>query len=281
MWFLFSVLAGALYTGEVLILRYLLRQQKDAWAFSFFYSLVGTVICLPFMLSAPVIPADAGVWVLALLVGLLIVGHNLLIFKASNFLEASLIGTLSKLRLVWVFILGVTLLQDPFNWQKLAGTLLAIIAGLVIMHNFKRPRSTTGVSLVLWATFLNAAVIILSKYLLGSFNAVSLTFFATFLPAVIFNFILMPRAIPRIKKLFKEDWRLVLLACALGSLANLALNQALSLHDASSVLVIGEAFLVLVLVGEHIWLKEKEYLWVKLLSVALAVAGAILMQIHL
>ncbi len=281
MWLIFSVLAGAFYTGEALVMRYLLRQQKDAWAFSFFYSLVGAIVSFPFMLSAPVVPRGVNIWALAMLVGLLIVGNNLLLFKASNVLEASLIGTLSKLRLVWVFIMSVVLLHDPFSWQKLAGTLLAIVAGLVILHNFKRPKSIGGVSLVLWATLFNASIVILTKYLLGSFNAVSLTFFVSFLPAVVFNFILMPRASSRVKKLFREDWRVVILACVLGSLANLALNQALSLHDASSVLVINEAFLVLVLAGEHIWLKEKEYLWVKLLSVGLAVAGAVLIQAHL
>jgi drug/metabolite transporter (DMT)-like permease len=232
------------------------------------------------MLRAPVVPHGVGIWALAMLMGLLIVGSNLLMFKASNHLEASLIGTFSKLRLVWVFILGVVLLHAPFSWQELGGTVLAIAAGLVIMHNFKRPNSSAGISLVLWATLFTASIIILTKYLLGSFNVGSLTFFVTFFPAVIFNFIFMPHAAARIKKLFKEDWPVVLPACSFGTFANLALNQALSLHDASGVLVINEVFLILVLVGEHIFLKEKEYLWVKLLSVALAIAGAIIIEIH-
>jgi len=280
MWLLFSVLAGAFYTGENLVMRYLLRQQKDAWAFSFFYSLVGALITFPFMLSAPVIPHRADTWALALTVGLLIVGNNLLIFKASNYLEASLIGAFSKLRLVWVFVLGLLFLHAPFSWQELAGTSFAIAAGLVIVHNIRRPKSGNGVSLILWATLFNASIIILTKYLLGSFNVGSLTFFVSFLPAVLFNFILMPHAAMRIKKLFKEDPGVVLFACAFGTFANLALNQALSLHDASGVLIINETFLILVLVGEHMFLKEKEYFWVKVLSVGLAVAGAILIEVH-
>jgi drug/metabolite transporter (DMT)-like permease len=280
MWLLFTALSGALYTGEGLLQRFLLRSQKDAWAFSFFYSLVGTVVSLPFMLSAPRLPSSPSVWLLALAVGALIVVHNLLIFKASNHLEVSLVGSLAKLRLAWIFILGIVFLGSPFSWAKLFGTILTMLAGIVIIHRFKRPDSLTGVSFVLSATIFNAAIIILSKYLLGSFNAVSLTFFATFLPATILNFILMPRAISRIKKLFRDDWRIVLLACGLGSLANLALNQALSLHDAASVVVISEVFLVLTLVGEHILLKEKEQLWVKIVSVLLAVGGAVLIQIR-
>ena len=76
--------------------------------------------------------------------------------------------------------------------------------------------------------------------------------------------------------MFKADWRVVFGICAVGALANLALNKALSLHDATSVMIISEVFLVLVLAGEHLVLKEKEQLWIKLGSIVLAIAGAVM-----
>jgi drug/metabolite transporter (DMT)-like permease len=161
----------------------------------------------------------------------------------------------------------------------LLGTILAVCAGWIILHSFKRPDSAKGISFVLIMSVANATIIVLFKYLLSSYNAASLTFFADFLPATIFTLILMPGAAARIKNLFKDDWRVVFLACALGALSNLALNAALSLHDAASVLVVNEAFLVLLLVGEHVYLKERERAWVKLTSVILATAGAILIDI--
>ena len=279
MWFLFAALSGLLYSGESLLQRFLLRDQKDAWAFSFFYSLIGTVIALPFMLADAQLPTSWVPWLLAVVVGLLIVGNNLLVFKSSNYLEASIVGSLSKIRFVWIFVLGILFLDSSFSWPKLFGTVLAIAAGVVIIHSFKRPKSLVGIALVLGATLFNASIIILSKYLLDSFNVASFTFFATFLPAAIFNFLLMPQAFKRTKRLFKSDWRVIVVACSLGAFANLALNKALSLHDANSVVVMSEIFLVLVLAGEHILLKEKEHLWIKLLSIALAISGAILMQI--
>ncbi len=276
MWFLFSSLAGILYTAEGLLQRHFLRQQKDAWAFSFFYSLVGAIVSFPFMLASPVLPTSIGPWLGALLVGLLIVGNNLLLFKAANHIEASIIGTLFKLKFVWIFGLSIIFLGSAFEWTKLGGVILTIAAGLLILHQFKRPKDNMGVSLVLLATVFNALLIIASKYLLDYFNAPSLTFFASFLPALLLNFILMPRATSRIRGMFKADWKVVFGICAVGAVANLALNQALSLHDATSVMIISEVFLVLVLAGEHLVLKEKEQLWVKLGSIVLAVAGAIL-----
>jgi drug/metabolite transporter (DMT)-like permease len=279
MWLFFSVLAGALYTAESLLQRFHLRKQKDVWTFALFYSLIGSIVTLPFMLAAPKIPTHPETWALTAIVGLLIVGNNMLFFKATGLIEMSVINSLLKLRLAWVFLFGVLFLHDHFSWQELAGTILAMCAGWVILHSFKKPDSTKGISLILTMTIVNASIIILFKYLLSSYNAVSLTFFADFLPATIFTLLLAPRAVTRIKQIFKDDWRVIFLACALGALTNLALNAALSLHDAAGVLVINEAFLVLVLVGEHIYLKEREYAWIKFASVVLAISGAILIEI--
>lgn len=279
MWLVFALLAGGLYTAQGLLTRHVLRGQKDAWAFSFYFSLIGAIVSLPFMLTSPKIPTTPFPWILAIIVGLLIVGQNLLNFKSSNYIEASLSGAITKFRLVWVFILSVIILHSAFSWQKLLGTLLAVSAGLVIIHQFKRPKSFTGVAFAFSATIFYAVVIILYKYLFASFNSVSLTFFVTFLPPVLINLILMPHALERIKKIFKENGLLVSLACGLGALANLALNQGLSLNEASSVLVIIEAFLVVTLVGEHVFLKEKEQLWVKIIAVILATVGAVLIRL--
>lgn len=279
MWIFYSVLAGALYTAESLLQRFHLRKQTDVWTFALFYCLIGSIVTFPFMLASPKVPTTVVPWLLTALVGLLIVANNLLFFKATGLIEMSLINSLMKLRLVWIFVFGVMFLRDPFSWQKFLGTLCAISAGWLILHSFKKPESTRGITLILAMTFVNAAIIILFKYLLSSFNAFSLTFFADFLPATIFTIILAPKAVTRIKTIFKDDWRIIFLACSLGAFSNIALNLALSLHDAASVVVINEIFLILVLVGEHIFLKEKEHTWIKVVSVVLAIAGAIFIQI--
>lgn len=235
---------------------------------------------LPFMLASPKIPTDTGPWLLSALVGLLVVGNNILFFKATGLIEVSLLNSLLKLRLVWIFIFGLLFLGEPFSWEKLVGTFLAILAGWLIIHSFKRPDSAKGITLVLVMTVVNAAIIILFKYLLSSYNAVSLTFFVAFLPATIFTFILAPKALSKIKSVFNnDDWRVIFLACSAGALSNLALMTALSLNSATSVLIINEVFLILVLVGEHIVLKEKEQAWIKAVTVVLAIAGAVLIQI--
>lgn len=265
--------------AESLLQRSHLRKQNDVWTFALFYCLIGSLVSLPFMLASPKVPSEPGLWLLSLLVGLLIVGNNMLLFKATGLIEVSQLNSLLKLRLVWAFIFGLLFLGEPFSWEKLAGTLLAILAGWLIIHSFKRPESVKGITLVLVMSFVNAAIFILFKYLLSSYNAVSLMFFADFLPATIFTVLFAPKALTKIKTIFKGDWQIIFLACILGALSNLALLAALSLNSVTSVLIINEVFLILVLVGEHIVLKEKEHAWIKAVTVILAIAGAVLIQI--
>ena len=281
MWLIFALLGGLLYTVQGLMSRHLLKgAQKDVWAFSFYFSLVGALVSLPFMLAAPVVPSTLGPWLVGLLAACLIVGQNWLVFSAMRYIGPSLSGSISKFRLVWVFGLSVLVLGTGFSWQKLLGTLFVVTAGLVIMKHFSQPQSYLGVGFAFGASLLFAVVIIIYKLLFPAFNAPSLTFFVAFLPPLLINFmIMMPRAWQRIRALYQENSKLVVVACALGALANLALNQGLAIGEASSVLVVVEACLVVTLVGEHIFLKEKEQTWVKTTSVGLAVVGAVLIQL--
>lgn len=89
----------------------------------------------------------------------------------------------------------------------------------------------------------------------------------------------MPNSLKRITKMMQESKLSVILACALGAFANLTMNYALTLGEASKVLVIIEAFLIITLVGEHIFLKEKDHLITKIIAAIIVVAGAILIRL--
>jgi drug/metabolite transporter (DMT)-like permease len=143
MWLFYALLAGGLYTVVGLLTRHVLKGQKDAWAFSFYFSLIGAVVSFPFMLAAPVLPKSIGPWLLALLVGFLIVGYNLLNFKVSNYIEVSLSGAIMKIRLVWIFVLSLLFLGVGFSWQQILGTLITVAAGVVIIRKFHPVQGAT------------------------------------------------------------------------------------------------------------------------------------------
>lgn len=279
MWIIFTLIAGILTTLQMLLSRHVLKTGKDAWAYSFWYSFTGAIVCLPFVLFSPTIPMTFSPWLLVMLVSSIIVLHNILVFKAMKSLEASIGGALSKFRLVWVFLFGILLLHEVFSWYKVAGTLFTILAGFVVVKKFKQPEKLSAVLLVIISTILNASIIILYKYLFVSFNVITMTFLIFLIPAIL-NFIIMPDAYNRITKIVRTDGKLVLLSTAMSGFANLAINQSFLLGEVSRVTVLSEAFLIITLFFEHRFFKERKYLHVKILSVILAVIGAVLMVIQ-
>ncbi len=281
MWLVFAILSGAFYTAQGLFTRHILKEGKnDAWAFSFYFSVVGALVSLPFFLTSIKIPGNvfSSYWLLMILSGLLIVAQNLLIFKSANDLPASISGAMTKFRLVWVFILGVIILKEIFNWQKAVGTFFAVMAGIIILNKAKKLGSFEGISFVFLSTIFYAIIIVFYKYLFQAFNSQSLTFFVFFIPAVI-NLAIMPNAFERITIMAKSSGWSVFVACVFGAFANLTMNYALSIGEASRVLVIIESFLVVTLVGEHLILKEKRHLKIKLLAVLMAIVGAVLIRL--
>lgn len=278
MWFSFAILSGLFYTGSQLISRHVLKGGKDSWAFSFYFSFVGAIVSFPFMLMDLKLPHSIGLYAVMLFTGFFIVGHNYLIFKAQNYLEPSLQGAILKFRLVWVFALGVILLSESITAYKVIGTILAFLAGVVVVGKFGKRNYLKGITLVIFSTILYSSLIILNKYLLEDFNAASLTFFIFFFPTII-NYIVMPQRQSRITSLSKSDFKFVILSCIFGAFANLAMNEALDLGEASKVLVIIESFLIVILAGEKIFLKEKGSFLTKLIAVGLATAGGILIRI--
>lgn len=278
MWLPLSLAAGLLYTVQGLLTRYVLKGDQDAWAFSFYFSLVGALTALPFVLWQPQFATSPTLWLVLLLVGGLIVLQNYLSFRSTNYLEASVQGSITKVRLLWVLIIGVLFFQESLSVLKIIGTLLTIAAGIVIYFKSTEVKSKLGFYLTLAATLVYAVIIGLYKVLFSEFNSATLTFFIFAIPAVMNSFV-MPNAIQRIKKMAVTQGKSVLIATFLGGFANLAMNQALEMGEASRVLVIIEAFLIILLMGEHIYLKERSDFKRKLVAVGLATIGAILIRI--
>jgi drug/metabolite transporter (DMT)-like permease len=279
MWIWLAVLSGIFYTISGLVTRHILKGNKDAWAFSFYFSFIGAITSLPFMMVKPNYPSDLIPWLILIGVAVLIVIQNLLNFKSSNTLEASILGSVLKLRLVWVLLIGIFLLHESMTLTKIIGTIITFIAGLIIVAKFKSSSSFKGIGYAISSTIFYAIVIGLYKILFQSFNSQTLTFFIFLFPSII-NLIIMPHSIARIIRIFHENGLYVIIACLFGGFANLAMNQALAIGEASRVLVIIESFLILTLVGENLVLKESHNLFIKIIAVVLATSGAVLIRMN-
>jgi drug/metabolite transporter (DMT)-like permease len=279
MWLLYAICSGLFYSFGGIIARYLLKGKKDAWAYSFWFSFVGAIIVFPFVIINYEGPKTFWIWLLGITICLVIILHNYMVNKATNFIEPSLQGSITKFRLLWILILGVLLLNESFTTIKLLGTILTVIASFIIVSRFKAKTILIGLGLTFFATFIYAGVITCYSFFLKHFNTVSLTFFI-FLFSSILNLIFMPHSIKRVGRFMKDNHPiLIILATSFSAFGFLLLNQALSTGEQSKVVVITEASLIVTLIAEYLILKEKTKVLTKLIAITLTIAGAILVKI--
>ncbi len=278
MWLLLSLAAGSFYTASDLISRYVLKKKLDPWAFSFYFSTVGAFVSLPFIFFDESNKLAMLPLLILFSLGFLIVLHNYLKMKSLNFASVSLSNTVYKFRLVAIFAFAIFTGQDVFSYNKLLGVLLVTVSGLFLLHSFKKEKSYFGLLLSLGAALVYAVVISAMKVLFNYFSVSLLTFMIFAVPAML-NYLIMPKAKERIVKLYKQEGKMVIIACFFGALANLSINAAYNLSTVSAVAVILEVFLILVLLLETLVLNEKEQLIAKVLAVIVALMGAILVQL--
>lgn len=280
MWVYYAIGAGILFTFSTLLNRRILKAGNDPWILSFYFSAIGAVITLPFMIGHLHMPSIWSLWLVMLLTAGLIVFHNFLNYTALKYISASVHGTFYKLRLVWAFLIGVFLTNESWHALTVVGVGLTVAAGMLLLWQKGERFSMKGIAFVVGSGLVNAIAFTLFKFLFGSFSVETLTFLTFFLPAII-NTLVIPQFPARLKEFgSKQKWLLVILACSFGAFANLAINTAINLGEVTGVLVIVEVFLILVLAGEHLFLKERAGMLKKTAAVVLAIIGAICILIR-
>lgn len=279
MWLLFSIISGVLASAQSLIARMFLKNIKDAKAFSFYFSIIGSLVTFPFALSYGQFSRNIDAWIILLIICVLIVIHNWLFFAATKYIEPSIQSTVNRFRLIWIFLVGVLIFSEATSPMKLIGTVLTISAGIVLISKYRTGMKLRGIIFMIICTLISTLVVASYKPLMTEFNGIALGFLVFLFPAVII-FIALPDRFNRIVNLYRNNngkkWLILSGVC--GGLGNLAVMIAFQTGELSRVVVVTESFLFLTLIGEAIILKERSNLKLKVLAVILSVIGAILVQ---
>ncbi len=277
-WFIYALLSALFYTIAGILTRKLLKGNKDAWAYSFWFSFIGAIIVSPFLLSEKNFTNNPTAWTMIILMISFVVLHNYLKNKAVNFISPSIQGAVGRLRMVWIFFLDVLVLGESFSAIKLIGLFFAVSAGLLLYQNLKNTKSARGIYLELAATIIYAFIITSYSYFFKHFSVMQLTFLVLAFGAII-NVIMMPDWKNRSKKIFTKDYKLIISSSVFAAFGYLFLNNALNTGEQSTIIVTTESFLVITFFAEYLYLKEKDLALKKIIAVILAIIGAILVQI--
>ncbi len=284
-----ALIAGALYTGSNLVARKVLKDGSDAWSYSFIFSSIGLIVTLPLLLVEYLAAAfnnterlseSAGhepslLILVVIAMGLIVVAHNAALFSANNYISPSVNGSIYKLRLIWLALIGTVFFQESLTDGLKLGTLLVVASGVILAGGMKGKKSLLGITLVAAASVFYAVGLSASKFLLTDLTSLQVTTLVFAVPAAL-NLPIIYRRRERFLALWQKHKKLVLMGGVLGAFANICVFAALATENISVVPLLIEAFLVVTFAGEIIILRERENLKLKLLAVALSILGSIL-----
>lgn len=293
MWFWLAIISGSISTIRDILNRTILKEKGDSLAFSFLCQVFPVVFSLPLFIFGLKFPPTIFPYLLLFAIGVVDTLSIFLIMESFKYLEVSLRTIIYQLRLFWVLMLSILILDESLNLAKTIG--VCLIFGGITLAVFKKrkiswwqrtfsrfldkgDKRARGILFTLLASLLTAFEMIGVKHLLAQFSVPFVVSGALAVSALIF-LLLVPELKNRVMILVKgPQGRAVWLALFLGTVALLLSLRAISMTELSRVNPVLESFKILTILGGIIFLKEKERVWQKILGGILTVIGVVLVK---
>lgn len=280
-WFEYAV-ASTLFTAIFwLLCRRLLRSERDHTAFAVFLQLVPIVFWLPLLAVEPVVlPSSSLGWVLLFLAGGAWAFQQVLAFKSLRFTAASVREPLYQTKLLWAAFFALVLLGEFFTLSKLFGVFLLLSGALIIAYHPPKGESTaSGLLLVTSSAALTGLAYVLDKLALAHF---SVTLYAIFVSILSGGFIATHAAknnfLSRMLSFGRRHAGTILLASAAGAASYWLQVKAVSSGPVGTIAALLELSMVFTTLGGIVLLQERQAVGRKLVGIALAVVGALVLR---
>jgi drug/metabolite transporter (DMT)-like permease len=275
MWILYALIGSIASAISSLFAKRAVLDIKDSWMRSFYFSLFGTIIVLPFFIWEFSLPSTWSEIILLILCGGVVVLANYTIFKAYNYLPASTISVIAKLKLVWIMIAGIIIFGQAFSAKNIIGLIIILSASILISEFKNWKMNRIGIIAVVIATLASTGYALLISNLTKTIEPFSLLFYVCAIPMIL-NAILIPKLVEKTKQTFKHT-KFIILNGIFAMVLNMTYILALK-EEFARFFFLMEAGLILILFGEYFYLKDKSNLYMKTIAVLLAIAGAILLR---
>jgi drug/metabolite transporter (DMT)-like permease len=275
MWLLYALIGGIATAFGSLISKKSVAYVKDPWMRSFYFSFFFLILIIPFFLFEFDIPKDFSTIIMLILASIAVVIGNYLIFKSYMYLNASSINVIQKLKLAWILIIGIVFLKQSLQLKDIIGMTIIFAASLIIIDYKNWKTNYHGVMSVIVSTLAFSAYAFAISLLSQKVKPFSLLFFLTIIPVIMYCFIIKDLK-KRIIETYKKT-RIMILAAAIGVVYNLCMVLGVK-EEPTKVFFVIEAGIILIVIGEYFWMKDKRNILLKILAVALAIAGAILLR---
>ncbi|MBI5226055.1 DMT family transporter [Candidatus Micrarchaeota archaeon] len=292
-WFEFA-LASTFFTAAFwLVCRNLMKTENDHAVFALLIQWVPLVFFLPFLAFETIrIPgfegnvgsADASMgWFWLILAGVAWALQQVLVFKSLRFTSASVREPVYQTKLLWAALFAVLLAHEVPATGAWLGIALVLLGALVMAYRSPAGESSReGLILVLSSAALTGLAYVFDKLALAYSSVTAYALIVSVVSgSVIALHLTREGAWNRLLPFARLHVRTLLLASVTGALSYWLMVKAISVGPVGSVAAVFEIAMVLTTVGGIVLLGERQALGRKVLGMALAVVGALVLRGYL
>lgn len=281
-WFYFACSSIIFFTSVDLLQRILATNSKNHRAMAFLFNSFATFFALimflvrngvsDFSLSAP-----REAWLFVAIASLMYAGFERYRFKAAKLLDASIFATVLNVSVVVAFVGSVFLYKEPLGLTKIIGSLLILVALILVSFGRKSKKHLSGKGLILGisiSTILGLGWMLDKKGTLyfGSdiYNILlwGIPVFFIYFPYISY------------KDLAAEfrlgNWKILLLS-ALNVVGYYLQLRALEIGEATKVIPIVQTTTLFTVLFGILLLKERDNVGKKIIAAILALTGVYLL----
>lgn len=203
---------------------------------------------------------------------------TLLIFKAAKRIGASELTILSAFGTFVSILGGVIFLHEIFTPKEFLGTILIIISVLMVQNKLGLS-GNKGLVYAILGTSCYALAVVSDTYILKRYDAVSYAVVISLLPGIAL-FLAKPSVITKFKNFVSQKYlKNIFIFGFFYSMQAIGYYSALNMGaNVSQVSPIFKSSIILTIILAVIFLKEKEKLWIKLLSAGIVTIGVLLIK---
>lgn len=272
-------LGAAIVQGTCKIITRSVLIKEDPLTFAFIFNILGAIIFFPFFIVSSFLPTDNKAWIILAISSVLWAITTYIAFYVYKMLEVSIKTTIDRTRLIFILLIAVIFLGESLTLNKVAGIALILIGAITVSyHKEKLKHRMKWILLCIVTAILSSAAYICDKYAMGFFSASSYVFYSHFFPGLL----ILPFFIYRRKSftdIFVSNGKSVIAVVALDCLGYFLLLMSFKMIEASIAVPIMECMFIVSVLGGIIFLKEREEIGKKVVSMIIALVGVLILVI--
>lgn len=277
-WIFLSIIAGIASNAFNFLNRYLLKDNEDSTAYTWFYEVTrvfafGIIAIFDWKLIL-----TYHSFIIFLLLSLTEWIAAYWYMKMHQHAHLSISSILSRTRLIWVPIIAFFLVQESLKTPEYLGIIILFI-GLSIVVSPKKLFVDKGALYANLSAFVIALNIVITKMALPYGSNGVINGAMSLIPALLYPFII-PDSMKRLTKIFQNNLPLKFIAIACNIISIYVFTQALRVGDSGKVTAIYQGMIIVSILAGIIFLKEREDILKKLLGAAITIVGVVILSVY-